>query len=117
MNIRKKDINVSQTVNAATAATLFTYRVPAKGVIRLTHFSNYLSIVGAWGDVTFSIRRNGVGIFPYDELLDQIGISSRPREIEPIIVNGGDMLSITVDNQHIANVDCGIALRYEEIER
>ena len=115
MSITKRDINISQTINATVQNTvLFTYRVPAKSELKVTHFSNYIDVVAEWGDIVWRLTRNGVGIYPYDQILDQIGIASDPREIEPIIIRGGDEFTIYCDNNDVAvNVVCGIALRYE----
>jgi len=116
MNIVKKDLNTSQAVGIGATVTLWTYRVPTKAQIRLTDFGNYVDTVAAWGDIHWYMKINGIGKYPYNDILDQIGHSARPRAIEPIIIHGGDEIIITVFNDTAGIVQCGIALRYEEIE-
>ena len=85
----------------------------------LTSFSNYLNLPGHWSHVTWSIRRNGIGAYPYDAILDQVGLSARPRLIRHLVFNGGDELRIiATDDNSIAqppNLATGIAIRYEII--
>ena len=61
------------------------------------------------------ILKNGCGVFPYESVYDQIGISTRPRVTQPIKFYGGD--EIRVDARLIAGAvdpnDIGIALRGE----
>ena len=118
--IVKHDENISMVHGQGLTITLFTFAVPQKAKMRLTHFSNYLSLPGHWGNVMWSIQRNGIGVAPYNAIFDQIGISSLPREIAPINYQGGDVLTvIAVDDGVIAQppaLDTGIAIKFEEFE-
>ena len=118
--IVKHDENISMLHGQGLTIVLFTFQVPQKAKMRVTHFSNYLSLVTHWGAVTWSIQRNGIGIRPYNAILDQIGISSLPREIAPIVFGGVDVLTvIAVDDNLIAqppNLETGIAIKFEEFE-
>lgn len=116
--INEYDENISMAHGQGLTITLFTFRVPQKSKMRITHFSNYLSLVTHWGAVTWSIRRNGIAIPPYHAIQDLIGLSSLPRKIKPLIFNGGDVLTIiAIDDNLIAqppNLDTGIAIKFEE---
>ena len=111
--IAEKDENISQSVGIGATATLFTFQVPTKAKMLVTHFGNYIDIVAAWGLVTWRILKNGVGVSPYGAILDQLGRSEEPRPIAPIKFNGGDVLTIPVTNGHGAAVQCGVAIKLE----
>ena len=116
MNI-PKDINISLPLTVAGGWTnFFNYQVPSGSKITVTHFSNYMGTAD-WGNVEWRITKNGVGCFPYESVLDQIGISTLPRVTQPIVFNGGDELRVdaTLLAAAVADPnDIGIALRYEE---
>jgi len=118
-NINEYDENISMLHAQGTTITLFTYQIPAKMKLKITDFSNYLDLQGHWGHVTWSIRRNGIGVRPYNAILDQLGLSNRPRKITPPTFEGSDTLTIiAVDDNTIAQpplLNTGIALRYELI--
>ena len=117
INIQTRDFNTSQAFLAAAVGwtDLFTYQVPSKSKMVLTHFSNYMATAD-WGEVTWRIMRNGVPVFPYETILDQIGISTLPRLIERIVYEGADYCQIQVSKTaaSVAN-DLGIAGVYEEV--
>ncbi len=113
INVLKKDINISQTVNNGATNLLFTYQVPSKQVLTLKKFGNYTDTVGAWGTITWMIWKNGIGYYPYDTVMDQVGMSQEPRDIEPIEFEGGDLLQIYAQNLSGGNIDMGISLSYE----
>ena len=117
--IEEQDENISMLHPRGTTITLFTYRVPQKSKMALTYFANYLSLSTHWTYVTWSIRRNGVGVYPYDTIQDQVGMQEKPRRIKRINFNGGDMLSIlATDDNTLAqppNLYTGIAVRFETI--
>ena len=111
-----REFNTSLALTIAGGWTnFFTYQVPSGSKIVVTHFSNYM-LIADWGLVEWRIRKNGIPYPPYETILDQIGISTRPRETEPVVLSGGDLLQ--VDATLLAGAvdpnDVGIALRYEE---
>ena len=114
-DIQYRDFNTSLALTIAGGWTnFFAYRVPAKQILKVTHFSNYMQNAD-WGNVEWRITRNGVGCFPYESVLDEIGIATLPRLTQPIIFQGGDelrvdaiLLAAAVDPN-----DIGIALKYE----
>ena len=112
---RLRDINISMALTIAGGwTTLFSTIIPHKEVAHMTHFANYMAIAD-WGNVEWRILRNGIGVFPYESLFDQIGISTRPRATQPIRFEGGD--EIRIDARILAGGadpnDIGIALRGE----
>lgn len=98
---------------AVTIVNLFTFRVPSHAKLVLTHFGNYLDVVGAWGVVTWRILKNGIGVPNYDAILDPLGTSMEPRKIRRIAFRGGDELTINVESTHVANINAGVAIKYE----
>ena len=116
MNIINKDINLSQAIGIGATVIIFDYTVPTKSILKVTHFGNYLATVAAWGDITWRILQNGVGLYPYDEIIDQIGMIDDPRVITPFSIPGGDNIQITIHNGSAAIVGAGVALRYDILE-
>ena len=116
-NIIEKDENISMLHAQGTTIVLFTYVVPPKSKMVLTHFSNYLSLAGHWTHVMWSIRKNGVGINPYNTLTDEIGVQTEPRKIRRLEFQGGDVLIINATDDNTIgqppNLRTGIAIKYE----
>jgi len=119
VNTRKeKEESISQTVAAGSVAvptqvTYFSFDVPNKSKFKLTRFSNYIDTPSAWGSVTWSVRRNGVGVYPFDTMKDQYGLAAEPRPIVPIEFEGGDKFEMIIINTFPAAVKIGVAFRYE----
>lgn len=113
-----KEENISLEVAAGSVAiptvqTFFSFQVPAQAIFYITHFSNYMDTLAAWGLVTWSFRRNGVGIYPFDSLKDEYGIAAEPRPIAPIEIIGGDVFEIVIINTFPAGVIIGVGFRYK----
>jgi len=108
----EKDFNKSFYVLATATQLFFSLSVPGKARFVLTHFANYLNILTAWGSITWMIKINGVGVYPYDTLKDQYGYAAEPRPIAPVEVNGGDLFTIEAKNDFSATVGIGVAFRY-----
>ena len=117
MNLILKEFNTSLPFLGGggdpAQTDIFTYQVPSRAKMLITHFSNYMQTAD-WGEVTWRILRNGVPVPPYETILDQIGISTLPRLTEPVLFKGGDycQIQIALSAASVAN-DVGIALRYE----
>jgi len=114
-SFRLRDLNLSDTLTVAGGWTnLFNTTIPAKETGYLTYFSNYMDTPD-WGNVEWRVTRNGVGVFPYESVFDELGISSRPRKTQPIRFEGGD--ECRIDARIIAGGvdpnDIGIAIRGE----
>lgn len=117
-NINKFDENLSMLCGAGATVTLYTYTVPSKSKLILTHFSNYLNLtLTHWGHVTWSLLRNGIGVRPYNAVLDELGLSSLPRETMKVEFNGGDVLTvIATDDNVVAQpplLRVGIAIKFD----
>jgi len=116
VNIHPKDFNTTLPLTIAGGWTnFFSYVVAPKEVFKMTHFANYMATAD-WANVAWRITKNGIPIAPYDYILDQIGISTLPRTIEPIYARGGD--EIRIDGTLLATAtvdpnDIGIAAKYE----
>ena len=116
LNVTEFDENISQIipfVPPGNVVTLFTFQVPSKCVLRMRKFSNYTDTPASLGAISWSIRRNGIGVNPYDNILDIIGQSYQPEQIKISKLNGGDQLSVVVTNGHIANVQMGIRVVFD----
>lgn len=114
--VQLKDENVSLALTVLLGWTnLFTYQVPARAKIKMTHFSNYMGTAD-WGNVEWRVCVNGIPTYPLESVLDQVGISTLPRLTQPIVAKGGDTL--TIDATLLAGAvadpnDIGIAVRFE----
>lgn len=116
-HVQKEDGNFSQNVLNNATNVLFTYQVPNKQTFILRKFGNYCSLVAAWaGTAVWRIQRNGIGIYPYDTINDQLGTSMEPREIKPLFFEGGDVLTIDATNTSGAAIDMGIAISWEVMD-
>jgi len=116
VNIHPKDFNTTLPLTIAGGWTnFFSYVVASKEVFKMTHFSNYMATADC-GNVAWRITKNGVPVAPYDYILDQIGITTLPRTIEPIYARGGDVIEIDATLLAAAVPDpnnIGIAAKYE----
>jgi len=115
---KEKEESISIPVAAGSVAiptqvTFFTFEVPAKSKMKLTRFANYTDTPAAWGSVTWSVRRNGVGVYPFDTMQDQYSLAGEPRPIVPIEFSGGDKFEMIIINTFPAVVKVGVAFRYE----
>ncbi|MBA7497077.1 hypothetical protein ES702_07686 [subsurface metagenome] len=115
--IQEYDENSSIVCGVGLTVTLYTFQVPNKSKMLLTHLSNYLNLNGHWTHVIWRVLRNGVQVEPYGAITDQLGLSEQPRKIRNIKFNGGDTLTIVaIDDGTIAQppaLAVGIALKFE----
>ncbi|MBA7659362.1 hypothetical protein ES703_67339 [subsurface metagenome] len=109
----QKDINKSAPVAAGITHELFYFRVPAKAKMQVTNFANYINVFEAWGLIKWILKRNGIPIYPYHELTDQIAFGAPLRELAGVEISGGDKFSVDVYNGHEDVVKIGVALKYE----
>ncbi len=110
------DYESSKSVTAGSTETLFTFHVPENNILVFRKFGNDLSDVAGWGNVSFSIQKNGIGIDPYDNIKDQIGYLSMPKDISAIKLNPFDILEIKITNNYSATLKAGIVFQYDLLE-
>lgn len=108
-----KDINISQPIPDTETVVLFTLQVPVRSKAVITDFGNYVSVFDSWGNIIWRFRNNGILIFPYHEIRDQLGYSAQLRSLAGVVISGGDVFTIEAENQHGAEVGVGIALKWE----
>lgn len=112
-NIRKRDETQSVNLSASTTYTLFSERIPIREKMVITGFANY-GDAAAFGQVTWSIRKNGIGVYPYSAILDQIGYSAQIEKTQEIVFNGGDLLEIVVINASgVSAYNVGARIQFE----
>lgn len=104
---------VAGTVAVPTVDTFFSKEIPSRSHFELTHFANFIDVPEAWGSITWSVRRNGMGVSPpFDAIKDQYGLAAEPRPIVPIKFRGGDKIEIVISNTFPATVGVGLAIRF-----
>lgn len=109
----KKDINISKNVTNGTTLEFFSFQVPSKAKLVVTHFANGLNLFEAWGVITWIFKRNGVPIYPYGDIKDQIAFGAPLRELAGVEIQGGDLFQVFVKNEYLDVVGVRIALKYE----
>lgn len=115
-NIRKRDETQSVSLSPSTVYTLFSERIPIKEKMVVTGFANY-GDAAAWGNVQWEIRRNGIAVYPYNNVRDQIGYSAQVEKTEPIYFHGGSLLEIVVTNlSGVSTYNVGARILFEYYE-
>ena len=117
-HITKFNENISQSipfVPPGNTVTLFSFQVPSRASLRLTKFANYTDTPAGVGSIIWSLRRNGIPISKDNlgAVLDIIGQSYCPEEIEVDEFRGGDLFEVVVTNGHVAALIMGVRLVFE----
>ena len=68
--------------------------VPSNTKYVMKSFGNDLSNVAAWTFVSWSILRNGIGVYPMDDVRDQMGYAAQRQAIEGIEIKGGQRFQV-----------------------
>jgi len=114
-NIKKFDEPHSMLCGVGATVQIYTYTVPPKSKMVVTHFANYLDLVTHWGHVTWRILKNGVEAVPI--ILDNLGLSSLPEETKRIDFEGGDVLTVTATDDAVVgqppNLSVGARIKFE----
>lgn len=98
-NIQPFDETHSFNVGIGLTQVIYSITVPSKCVLRVKKFANYTDTPAAVGTgLTWSIQRNGIGIHRYALILDIIGLSYHPEDVNIPLLKGGDILSIVTVN-------------------
>jgi len=108
-----KDITTSDTITAGTTKILYSYLFPSKSKGYLINFANYVSDNSAWGSVIWRIKKNGVALYPYENIKDLIGLGYSPFATEKISFQGGDILEVEVQNGYGTNLNIGCRITFE----
>ena len=99
VNVQPFDETHSYNVLAGVTQVIYTITVPSKCILRMKAFANYTDTPAAIGTgLTWSIQRNGIGVRPYDLILDIIGQSYQPELIAMETLKGGDVLTVLTVN-------------------
>lgn len=105
-------LHTSQDVTSGVTVELWRFLVPPKAKLTITHFANYINIPDAWGLVTWRFKRNGVGLYPYSDIEDQLGYASQLAALDRVECNGGDLFVVEATNNYADEVKVGIVLKY-----
>lgn len=99
VNVRHFDETHSFNVLAGATQVIYTFVVPPKCILRVLKFANYTDTPAAVGTgLTWHINRNGIGVHRYDNILDIIGQSYQPEEIDMPEFKGSDVLTVVTVN-------------------
>lgn len=112
-NIVLKDLNKSHSIAADATYEIFKFAVPAASKMYVTHFGNYIKEFEAWGSIVWIFKKNGVPIYPYEEIRDQLGWGAMLRELAAVELCGADLFTIDIKNEYLDVVLCGVAIKYE----
>jgi len=113
-NITPFDETHSINVGIGLTVTLFTFVVPSQCVMRIKKFANYTDTPAAVGTgLTWHINRNGIGVFRYHNILDIIGLSYQPENINVPLFKGGDVLTVVTVNGTAGIVMSGIRITFD----
>ncbi len=114
ININSFDETHSFTVNAGITQVIYTITIPSKCILRMKKFANYTDTPAAIGTgLTWSIQRNGIGVRPYELILDIIGQSYQPEVIQMATFKGGDVLSVITVNGTAGAVISGARIVFD----
>jgi len=115
INIKKYDEPHSALLPKGTTVTLYTFTVPQKSKLTITHFGNYINQAPHWGHVTWRVLQNGIICLP--PILDNLGLSSLPEATKKVELNGGDVLSVTVTDDNVLAqppvLSAGMRIKFE----
>jgi len=105
-------LHTSQYINSGVTVELWRFQVPPKAKLIITNFANYLDVPDAWGSVTWRFLRNGVGLYPYSNMEDQLGYASQLASLDRVECDGGDLFVVEATNNYGDVVKVGIVLKY-----
>lgn len=110
-NSQPFDVITSKSVLAGETKLLWDFKVPQNAVVKITNMGNTIDEPEAWGYVYWTLKRNGVGVHPYDKLIDQIGYGALLKEISIDDFQGGDLIEVYATNNYIDTLDVGLLLK------
>lgn len=108
-----KLLETSQQLAAGGSVELYRFAVPPTATLTLRKLGNYTD-AGGWTYMTWRLRKNGIPVYPYENIKDQRGIGNTPADTEPIVFSGGDVLSVTAENAHgTTTFTAGLSIGYD----
>lgn len=110
--ITKYGLNTSQDIVSGNTSELWRINVPSQSKLIITHFGNYINEPDAWGLITWRFKRNGVGVYPYSQIEDQLGYPSSLASLDEVEAQGSDLFVIEATNNYGDTVKVGIVLKY-----
>lgn len=111
---RLKGFDQVHSINilAGTTGTIYEEILPTGIHLKITHFMNYVGNAAAWGNITWRLLKNGVPVWPLDNILDQMGEIPDPYEIsEDVIIEGGNRVSLIAVNAAGVAYDVGAGIK------
>lgn len=114
--IYKKEVfiqNYSQNVPIGGNVNLVNMTVPSRCSMRPISFGNYSGTAAAWGTIYWDFLVDGSLLYPYNRIMDPIGMSSSRQGIQGIDISGGHNFIIRAYNPTAAICAMGISLEYE----
>ena len=112
-DITKDGFNTSQFIASGNTSELWSFRVPSKCRLIITRFGNYINEPDAWGLIIWRFKKNGVGVYPYSRIEDQLGYPSSLVSLDQVEARGGDLFVIEATNDYGDVVKVGIVLKYQ----
>ena len=109
----RENWSVALAAPAGTQVNIITVVVPPKTKMRLLSFGNYLSVVGNWGLVQWDFLKDGIPLYPYTNILDQIGYAAQRSFVENLIIEGGHIFVIRGQQNTGVACNIGISIEYE----
>lgn len=105
------DVITSKEVLAAQTLLLWDFRVPQNAVLKIKNAGNTLNEPAAWGHAYWTLKKNGIGVHPYDKLYDQIGYGAELKEISIDDFQGGDLVEVYATNEYEDTLEIGLLLK------
>ena len=97
---------------APSLLDLFTITIPAKAIFRGITFGNICGTLLAWGTVYWVFLLDGLPLYPYQTIMDQVGFATSRQNIQGIDITGGHTLVIRAYNPTAGDCRMGISLEY-----
>jgi hypothetical protein len=110
--LRTRDFH--QTLGAGTTAVIGTIEVPQNSKMKLLGIEPYVAPETALGLAIWRIRRNGIPVFPYNELVNKIHNNTMAAPIEPLEFMGGDTFEIFCENASAAPAQMGMVINFDD---
>jgi hypothetical protein len=94
-----KDLYASASIANGATATLWSYTIPPRMTGLTQLIANGCDTAAAVNGTSFwSLRKNGIGISPYDLIYDILASTYLPRKAETLYLMGGDVISAFASN-------------------